>query len=203
MGHRFTRLALVVAGCLALAACGSGRTGTESSVSGTWSAGPEAAAAPVSSLSLLSASERAASTFSAAIQVGGEVANPRSYTLDDLRALPAEQVRGVVRVGGSDQAFVFDAVRLFALINAAGPTISGDGAGYYVRIDGADGSQAIVAWGEISPDFEGKPVAVAYTQDGVPLDDATGFARLVVPGDLRGGRSVASITAITLMRAGG
>lgn len=202
MGRQHLHLALAAAGLLALAACGPGRTTTESSVSGTRSGLPEVAVAPVSSLALLPASEQAASTFSASFQVGGEVANPRTYTLDDLRALSSEQVRGVVSVAGRDDAYVFDAVRLFTLINAAGPTISGNGAGHYVRIDGADGSQAIVAWGEISPDFEGKPVAVAFTQDGTPLDDATGFARLVVPGDLRGGRSVASITAITLVRAG-
>jgi hypothetical protein len=44
---------------------------------------------------------------------------------------------------------------------------------------------------------------VAYEGDGQLLGDADGMARLVVPGDQRGGRYVSNITSITLIKNDG
>ena len=66
------------------------------------------------------------------------------------------------------------------------------------RAAASDGYQAIVAWGEIDRGFENKEVLLAVTEDGRPLDDEG--PRLVVPGDIRGGRYVTGVTRIRLER---
>jgi len=72
---------------------------------------------------------------------------------------------------------------------------------WYAVVTGTDGYQAVIAWGEIAPGFENKSVLVAYAQDGQPLSQADGMARLVVPGDQRGGRYVNNVRTITLLHA--
>src|SRR5262249_14363734 len=55
------------------------------------------------------------------------------------------------------------------------------------------------AWGELDPDFGNKQIVLALTQDGQSL--ATQGPRLVVPGDVRGGRYVSGVETIRLDRA--
>jgi len=61
---------------------------------------------------------------------------------------------------------------------------------------GADGYAAVLALGEIDPEFEGKKVLLATAQDGKPVG-GTGI-RQVVPGDARGGRSVRDVVRIAV-----
>ena len=61
-----------------------------------------------------------------------------------------------------------------------------------VSVTGSDNYVAVLAVGEISPEFEGKQVILATTMDGKPLD----AARVVVPLDKRGGRSVHDVVKI-------
>lgn len=63
-----------------------------------------------------------------------------------------------------------------------------------VIVTGNDGYTAAVALAEIDPDFEGKPVLLAYKRDDKPLNDL----RLVVPGDKFGGRSVQNVVRIEI-----
>jgi hypothetical protein len=64
---------------------------------------------------------------------------------------------------------------------------------------GTDDYQAIVAWGELDPGFENKPILLAVTQDSKSL--AAEGIRLVVPDDIRGGRYVSLIDTVRLDRA--
>ncbi len=66
-----------------------------------------------------------------------------------------------------------------------------------VTIAGSDGYTAVLALGEISPDFEGKQVILADRMDGKPLD----APRVVVPGDKHGGRSVHDVIRIAVLPA--
>ncbi len=94
----------------------------------------------------------------------------------------------------------FDGPPLWSLLNASGALTNTPPRALVheaVRVTGADGYVAVLALGEISPDFEGKQVILADRQDGKPLPD--GQWRLVVPGDKRGGRSVRDVTAITIV----
>ncbi len=63
-----------------------------------------------------------------------------------------------------------------------------------VIVTGSDGYTAALALAEIDPEFEGKPVLLAWRRDGKPLNDL----RLVVPGDKFGGRSVQNVARIEI-----
>jgi DMSO/TMAO reductase YedYZ molybdopterin-dependent catalytic subunit len=65
-----------------------------------------------------------------------------------------------------------------------------------VLVTGSDGYTAVLALGEISPDFAGKPVILADRMDGQPL--APEHLRLVVPDERRGGRSVRDVVKISV-----
>jgi DMSO/TMAO reductase YedYZ molybdopterin-dependent catalytic subunit len=65
-----------------------------------------------------------------------------------------------------------------------------------VAVTGRDGYVAVLALAEIDPEFEGKPVLLAYRRDGQPMGGNE--LRLVVPGDHRGGRSVRDVVRIEL-----
>jgi hypothetical protein len=76
--------------------------------------------------------------------------------------------------------------------------IKNDQLRHYVTATGSDGYQALVAYGEIDPNFEAKNVLLAITPDGASLADAG--PRLVVPGDKRGGRYVSNVVRVRLDR---
>lgn len=63
---------------------------------------------------------------------------------------------------------------------------------------GSDGYAALVAYGEVSPDFGNKGILLAVAEDGVTLERP----RLVVPGDVRGGRYVTDIVELRVTRVG-
>jgi hypothetical protein len=59
-------------------------------------------------------------------------------------------------------------------------------------ITGSDGYAVAVALGELDPNFAGKQVLVAYDGSGATYDDL----RVLVPGDLHGGRAVKDVVSI-------
>jgi hypothetical protein len=61
-----------------------------------------------------------------------------------------------------------------------------------LTIQGSDRYAAIVALGELSPEFEAKPALLALTEDGRPLD----HPRAIIPGDHRAGRSVRDVVSL-------
>ena len=69
-------------------------------------------------------------------------------------------------------------------------------------VTGADGYQVVFGWGDLDPDFGAAPILLAYTRDGQPMGDRQGMARLVVPGDKRGGRHVNRLTRIEVRDIG-
>jgi molybdate transport system substrate-binding protein len=160
---------------------------------------------PPASLPLLATSllSRAAG-YSPSFTLGGLVDKPGAFTPASLQAMSPTDVTVDYLSGSSSEHATFTGVRLYDLLMAAGPQFDratkNDALRTYVRIDAGDGYEAIIAWGEIDPGFENKPVLVAFAEDGQPLDK-DGMARLVVPGDGHGGRYVSNITAITLLRA--
>jgi DMSO/TMAO reductase YedYZ molybdopterin-dependent catalytic subunit len=68
-----------------------------------------------------------------------------------------------------------------------------------VSVTGSDNYVAVLAVGEISPEFEGKQVVLATSMDGKPLDPA--HLRIVVPLDKHGGRSVRDVVKIEVTPA--
>ncbi|MDF5710123.1 MAG: hypothetical protein PUP90_21250 [Nostoc sp. S4] len=163
---------------------------------------------------------------SQSFRLGGEVNNPTIYNLQNLRNLRdvlknqnppvVTEVTVSFQTGSGPRTETYYGVPLWELINnpKAGGGLKPGNSGVntknsflrqYVLVDATDCYGAVVAIGEIQPNFEGKTVLVAFEKkasDGtvVPLTD-DGFARLVVPGDKAGGRYVSNVTNIVILSA--
>jgi DMSO/TMAO reductase YedYZ molybdopterin-dependent catalytic subunit len=137
------------------------------------------------------------------VVVRGDVEHRLKLTATDLAALPQVTVTVTFLAGTASQTHTFSGPLLLDVIDAAGPefdpTIKNDKLAHVVTATGSDGYRATVAWGEFDPDFEGKQVLVATSQDGTPLGDAG--PRLVVPDDGHGGRYVSDVVSLRLVDA--
>ncbi len=125
--------------------------------------------------------------------VSGNVASSTSFDLAALEALtPTTQ-----SVGG----IAYTGVSLWSLLTSAvgvpsNGAVKNDLLGKYVVATGSDGYSVVFSLGELDPSFGGQPDFVAYLADGVPLAPATGFARIVVPNDVRRGRWVSNLIGL-------
>jgi len=163
------------------------------------SAPAPAAAAPVPGV--------ASTTFSPDVAIKGLVGTPRSFTFDDLKALPAETVNVSFQAGQGTTNGSFTGTRLLNVFDAAGGAklpndVNNAKLRVTVMVTGADGYQVALGWGELDPDFGAAPILLAYLSDGQPMGDKQGMARLVVPGDKRGGRYVSTVKSIELKDPG-
>ena len=126
------------------------------------------------------------------VDISGEVQRPASFSIEGLAALPSLEVQAV-REGGAPAAYVGP---LLWPILAAAAIVDAPGKGSHLQhvlfARGADGYAVALAIGEIDPGFEGKPVIIAYKQDGAVL----AAPRLVIPGDHKAGRAVRDLVAI-------
>jgi DMSO/TMAO reductase YedYZ molybdopterin-dependent catalytic subunit len=136
---------------------------------------------------------------SSRFRVTGEVQHRTVFNLQTLEALPVTNEKVWYFAGGSVVNSSFTGALLWDVLNAAGivlnPAVKNDILRKIVIVVGSDGYQAVIAAGELVPQFGGEQVIVAYRQDGELLG-ADGFARLIVPGDKAGGRAVANIVRI-------
>ncbi|MEH1780693.1 MAG: hypothetical protein V7L26_16580 [Nostoc sp.] len=163
---------------------------------------------------------------SPSFRLGGELNNSTTYNLQNLRNLrdalknqnPAlvTEITVSFQTGSGPQTETYYGIPLWELINnsKAGGGLKPGNSGVnsknsflrqYVLVEATDCYGAVVAIGEIQPNFEGKTVLVAFEKKGsdgriVPLIDE-GFARLVVPGDKAGGRYVSNVRNIVILSA--
>jgi DMSO/TMAO reductase YedYZ molybdopterin-dependent catalytic subunit len=129
-------------------------------------------------------------------QLLGAITHPATFDLAALQALPA-----VTRtVGGS----TYTGVSLWNLLNAAGiqtnASVKNDLLGFYLVATGTDGYRVVISLAELSPDFGNQPDIVAYAVNGASLS-TNGFARLVIPNDVKAGRYVSNLIALEVVPA--
>ena len=129
--------------------------------------------------------------------LSGQVGTPGTYDLGALQALPASTVTGGRGLANN----TFTGPTLWGLLQSAGgvvvnPAICNDILSKYVVATGNDGYTAVISAGEIAPRFGNKPDLVAYADTAGRLPDPDGFARVVVPGDVAGGRSVFNLAEL-------
>jgi hypothetical protein len=135
------------------------------------------------------------------------VQNPGTYTLASLEALPAVQRTATYKSGGTPVTDTYTGVSLWTLLNDAGlitdPTIKNYVLREYVEAVGSDGYAAIFSLGEIDPMFGGQDDLVAYadTDGQLGSDGPDGFARMVVPGDIAGGRYISNLVSLEVFTA--
>jgi DMSO/TMAO reductase YedYZ molybdopterin-dependent catalytic subunit len=140
------------------------------------------------------------------LALSGAVHTPGVYDLSRLHALPATTEAVTYLAGGSPVTATFTGVSLWTLLADAGivtdPAVKNDILNFYVLATGSDGYEAIFSLGEIDPMFGGvgAPDLIAYAVDGGPLGP-DGFARVVVPGDVRGGRYVSNLVSLEVIDA--
>jgi DMSO/TMAO reductase YedYZ molybdopterin-dependent catalytic subunit len=137
-----------------------------------------------------------------AIDVGGQVAHPRQWTIADLQALPPVRVRVAFSTDHGDVEAVYTGALLWTVLSQAAP-IDGPGAGASLRrvvlVTASDGYSVAVASGEIDPDFEGKQAVIAYAMDGKPIPQGL---QLVIPGDRHAGRAVRDVAKVSVLSLG-
>ena len=144
-----------------------------------------------------------------ALHVGGQVLNPLKLTADDLKNNFTAQTQNVTYLSGTTPVpATFTGVYLRDILDAAqlnfNPDVKNDVLSLYIVATGSDGYQAIVAYGDIAPDFGNLPIMVAYAENGQPISTADqGPIRLVVPGDQHGGRYVGGLVSLEVRRAPG
>ncbi len=140
---------------------------------------------------------------STSFQLTGLVSHPGTFTLADLQALPKVTVMINTQPLG---AHSFGGALLYGLLQQAGivtvSTRKNDILRKTVLVTGTDGYGVAVALGEIIPRFANRQVILAYEEDGKPLPQADGFARLVVPGNAFAGRYVSNVAQVSVASPG-
>lgn len=139
------------------------------------------------------------------LHVEGQLLNPLTLTADDLKANYTAHTMDVTYMSGEDTvSSSYTGVLLWDILGAAQPNfnadVRNDKLSLYIVATGADHYQAVIAWGEIDPEFGNQPIMVAYEEAGQPLGDS-GPLRLIVPGDARGGRYVSNLVSLDLRDA--
>ncbi len=137
------------------------------------------------------------------VSVDGQVLNPLTLTADFLRDNFAAHTMDVTYTSGEESVSTsFTGALLWDVLGSAQPNynadVRNDKLGMYIVVTASDGYQAVIALGEIDPEFGNQPILVAYEQEGSPIEDSQGAIRLVVPCDARGGRDVSGIVNISL-----
>ncbi|MEI9995990.1 MAG: molybdopterin-dependent oxidoreductase [Rhizomicrobium sp.] len=130
------------------------------------------------------------------IVLGGHVQHPASFTMAQLRAMPAIDVTVDQKTEKGAFTGTFHGVLLWTLVNAAGLE-NGPNRHAILRhailvSAAADQYATIVSLGEIHPELGNGQVILATEQDGQKLAQP----RLIVPGDLKAAREVRDVTDI-------
>ena len=134
---------------------------------------------------------------STSFAVSGEVVRPGSFDLAALQALPA--------VTGTVEDTTYKGVDLWTFLDGTvglqtDPAAHNPALSMYAVATGSDGYKAVVSLGEIHPNFGNQPAIIAYEVNGVPLD-VNGFARLVLPRDIKAGRHVSRLIGLEVLVA--
>lgn len=139
------------------------------------------------------------------IELLGLVANPGPVSVADLQALPTQTVEVDFTSGQGEQHHSYTGVLLWDVLEQAGIVTDEDVKNatlhYYALFTANDGYQVIISLGQIDPGFGNSPYLLAWEEDGAPLDGDAGPLRLVVPGDVRGGRYLSGVVSIEIVDA--
>jgi molybdate transport system substrate-binding protein len=140
------------------------------------------------------------------LTISGQVLNPLTLTADVLRAAYTPYTLDATYLSGEETiTATFTGALLWDVLSDvqidANANVRNDILSLFIVATGADGYQAVLSWGEIAPEYGGEQVLIAYEQDGAPLPETDGALRLVVPGDVRGGRYVSQLINLSIYDA--
>ncbi|HEY4201809.1 MAG TPA: molybdopterin-dependent oxidoreductase [Devosiaceae bacterium] len=138
-----------------------------------------------------------ASAQSAPAKLKGEVTTPLTLDQSVLGALPKTTIDLSFETSKGKESGTYTGVLLWDLLGKAG-LVNAPGNNtalrHTVMITGSDDYVVAVALGELDPKFANKQVVLAYQSS----DPSVSFdhLRVVVPGDLHGGRAVKDVVSI-------
>ena len=142
------------------------------------------------------------------LTVSGNVAQPLTLSIDDLKRYPAHRFEYSLRGGmpgaaASEPARHYTGCLLRDVLNAAKPTEGRprDLRKSYVLASASDGYEVVFSWAELFVSPTGDAVFVVYERDGAPLADDEGRIALVAVSDLRPARHVKWLRALSLRTA--
>ncbi|MDP9868567.1 MULTISPECIES: molybdopterin-dependent oxidoreductase [Streptosporangium] len=139
-----------------------------------------------------------ASARAVTVKIRGHVDHPRSFTVARLRSLPQHTVHVRYETSHGPEKHTFTGPLLSEVLKPAKPRIDAGAKNAHLRLfvtaTGSDGYRATVAWAELDAAFSGRKVLLAVAQDGSKLDKEG--PRLVVPGDVKGGRYVSGVVRL-------
>jgi hypothetical protein len=123
----------------------------------------------------------------ASIIIAGPSRAPTSLSIEELARLPTVRVNVAFLTEHGTHSASFEGPLLWTVLRKAGvvdPAMHREQVSESVVILGRDGYRAVLALGEIAPEFEGKQVILAERMDDQPLDAEQ--LRIIVPLDKRG-----------------
>jgi hypothetical protein len=116
----------------------------------------------------------------------------------DLAALPGHSLEVVFTTTAGTERHLEAGPLLIDVLARAGPRfdkrLKHGELRAAVVVTGADGYEVVLSYGEIDPAFGNQPVLLSDSEDGRILDGP----RLVVPGDVMGGRDVTRVVHIKM-----
>ena len=125
------------------------------------------------------------------ILVTGDVSTPLTLRAADLATMPHEQAEVTEQDGTKT---TYEGVPLQEILKKAGirfgSGMRGKALAGYVLAEAKDGYAVVFSLGELDPDLGGERVLIADRRDGKALFTYQGPARLVLPADKEGARSV-------------
>lgn len=145
------------------------------------------------------------SAASGSIEITGLVNTPGTVTVEQLQTLPVQTAEVDFQSGKGDQHHTYTGVLLWDVLQQVGvatdENVKNDDLRFYAVVTANDGYQVVISLGEIDPSFGNNPYLLAWDEDGAPLEGDAGPLRLVVPGDVHGGRYVTGVVSIDIRSA--
>jgi hypothetical protein len=138
------------------------------------------------------------------LKIGGTgVANPMTLKTAELASLPQRSISVSIANGGQTQIHTESGPYLSDVLTLAGTQFAtackNDLLRYWIEVTSSNGTAAVLTRGEIDPGFGNRPAILSIAEDGRFL--TTSGPRLIVPGDVTGGRDLQHVSAVTVGRA--
>jgi hypothetical protein len=138
------------------------------------------------------------------ISIVGPAHVAANLRLEQLAQLPPIQIQTNFLTESGQHAASFEGPLLWSVLEKMGvidPAKHREQVSEIITVIGRDGYRAVLAVGEIAPEFEAKQVILAESMNGKPLEPD--HLRVVVPLDKRGGRSVRDVARIEVAAPAG
>jgi len=133
------------------------------------------------------------------LEVVNESGKTFTFTLADLAKLPQNEIEATDHKGDKAKyAGVLLSNVLAQAEESLGASLKGKLLANYVVVEAVDKYRVLFSLPELDPEWTDKPVLLATTRNGKPLDAAHGPVQIVVPAEKRHSRWVKQVARMTV-----